>query len=62
MHVERLHFSADRCGGNFSRIRLTDEEGVVDAVLSEAALLLDEDALVEETMTFKLPPILTRQA
>ena len=35
---------------------------IIDAMRSRYDLVLDENALVEETMTFKLPPVLTRQA
>ena len=35
---------------------------IIDAMRSRYELVLDENALVEETVTFKLPPVLTRQA
>ena len=35
---------------------------IIDEMRERYDLQLDEDALVEETMSFKLPPILTRQA
>ena len=35
---------------------------IIDAMRSRYDLVLDENALVEETVTFKLPPVLTRQA
>ena len=35
---------------------------IIDAMRSRYDLMLDENALVEETVTFKLPPVLTRQA
>ena len=35
---------------------------IIDAMRSRYDLVLDESALVEETVTFKLPPVLTRQA
>ena len=35
---------------------------IIDEMRDRYDLQLDEDALVEETMSFKLPPILTRQA
>ena len=35
---------------------------IIDAMRSRYELVLDENALVEETVTFKLPPLLTRQA
>ena len=35
---------------------------IIDEMRERYDLRLDEDALVEETMSFKLPPILTRQA
>ena len=35
---------------------------IIDAMRSRYELMLDENALVEETVTFKLPPVLTRQA
>lgn len=34
---------------------------IIDAMRSRYDLVLDENALVEETVTFKLPPVLTRQ-
>ena len=34
---------------------------IIDTMRARYDLQLDEDALVEETMTFKLPPILARQ-
>ena len=35
---------------------------IIDAMRSRYDIVLDESALVEETVTFKLPPVLTRQA
>lgn len=35
---------------------------IIDAMRSRYELVLDENALVEETVAFKLPPVLTRQA
>ena len=35
---------------------------IIDAMRSRYDLVLDENALVEETVNFKLPPVLTRQA
>ena len=35
---------------------------IIDAMRSRYELVLDENALVEEAVTFKLPPVLTRQA
>ena len=35
---------------------------IIDAMRSRYELVLDENTLVEETVTFKLPPVLTRQA
>ena len=35
---------------------------IIDAMRSRYELVLDENALVEETVTFKLPPVLTCQA
>ena len=35
---------------------------IIDAMRSRYDLVLDENSLVEETVTFKLPPVLTRQA
>ena len=35
---------------------------IIDAMRSRYDLVLDENALVEETVTFKLPPVLKRQA
>ena len=35
---------------------------IIDAMRSRYELVLDENALVEETVTFKLPPVLTHQA
>ena len=35
---------------------------IIDAMRSRYDLVLDESALVEETVNFKLPPVLTRQA
>ena len=35
---------------------------IIDAMRSRYDLVLDENALAEETVTFKLPPVLTRQA
>ena len=35
---------------------------IIDAMRSRYDLVLDENALIEETVTFKLPPVLTRQA
>ena len=35
---------------------------IIDEMRERYDLQLDEDALVEETMSFKLPPILTKQA
>ena len=35
---------------------------IIDAMRSRYELVLDENALVEETVTFKLPQVLTRQA
>ena len=35
---------------------------IIEAMRSRYELVLDENALVEETLTFKLPPVLTRQA
>lgn len=35
---------------------------IIDAMRSRYELVLDENALVKETVTFKLPPVLTRQA
>lgn len=35
---------------------------IIDAMRSRYELVLNENALVEETVTFKLPPVLTRQA
>ena len=35
---------------------------IIDAMRLRYELVLDENALVEETVTFKLPPVLTRQA
>ena len=34
---------------------------IIDAMRSRYDLVLDENALIEETVTFKLPPVLTRQ-
>ena len=35
---------------------------IIDAMKSRYDLVLDENALVEENVIFKLPPILTRQS
>ena len=61
VHVERLHFSADRCGGNFSRIRLTDEEGVVSDFRLPSAEH-EEWVLAEQARDKEIRPYFLQQA